>query len=180
MAIQHRSIAVGVFDSEEDAKAALAELKDAAFDPATIGVVTLRRQDAERLSETTGAPGQVRDDQTTGLLAGGLLGGVAGWLIGAASVAVPGLGALVAAGALVGAVGGAGIGAAAGGILGFLIDQGLGHEEARYYQERVQAGSILVTVRDPRRADEARDILRRCGGSDFMTRRGADTSPPLP
>jgi len=70
---------------------------------------------------------------------------------GASAVAVPGLGALIAAGALVGAVGGAGIGAAAGGLIGLLVENGFSHEEAQYYHERVHLGAALVTVRDTAR-----------------------------
>jgi hypothetical protein len=109
-------------------------------------------------------------DETTGILAGGVLGGVAGWLIGAATVAVPGLGALIAAGALVGAVGGAGLGAAAGGLIGLLVDHGLSHEEAEYYHEQVKLGAALVTVRDTSRAEEAQRILREYGAHDYQTR----------
>jgi hypothetical protein len=110
-------------------------------------------------------------DETTGILAGGALGGLAGWLIGATTVAVPGLGALLAAGALVAAVGGAGIGAATGGIVGYLVDRGLSHEEAHYYHERVRHGAVLVTVHvAPDRADEIRTIMQRHGGHDFHTR----------
>jgi hypothetical protein len=109
-------------------------------------------------------------DGTTGILAGGVLGGVAGWLIAASAVAVPGLGALIAAGALVGAVGGAGIGAAAGGLIGLLVDHGLSHEEAAYYHERVHLGAALVTVRDAARAEEAHAIMRQHGAHDYHTR----------
>ena len=67
-----------------------------------------------------------RFDETTGILAGGLLGGVAGWPSARQQLAVPGVGVLVAAGSTVAAVSGSGLRAAAGSALvGHFMDQGL-------------------------------------------------------
>jgi len=163
--MQPRMVA-GVFDDRADAEQALRALKDAEFPPDQISVVMLQtpRPEVEEHHK-------LHVDETTGILAGGALGGLAGWLIGATAVAVPGLGALLAAGALVGAVGGAGIGAATGGLIGHLVDAGLSHEEAGYYHERIRHGAALVTVRaDAGRADEAHAIMRRLGAHDYHTR----------
>ena len=164
--MQRENLVVGVFDDRVDAEEALRALKSADFEPDQISIVMLQTPHAE-VEERHGR----HIDETTGILAGGALGGLAGWLIGATAVAVPGLGALLAAGALVGAVGGAGLGAAAGGIIGHLIDLGLSREEAHYYQERVRHGAALLTVHAPAgRADEAHTILRQRGAHDYHTR----------
>jgi hypothetical protein len=171
--MQQRTMAVGIFDDHASAERALQALRDEGVEPSQIGVAALQQGSVG----AGGAPAehhQIRVDETTGILAGGLLGGVAGWLLGAATVAVPGLGALVAAGALVGALGGAGIGAAAGGLVGHLVDAGLSHEEARYYHERVHGGAVLVTVHTTAdHADRIRSVLQAHGGHDFHTRRPA-------
>ena len=157
---------VGVFDDHADAVEALQELKDVGFEPDQVSIVMLQAPQPEGE-----APQRFHVDGRTGILAGGVLGGLTGWLIGASAVAVPGLGALLAAGALVGAVGGAGIGAATGGIIGHLIDEGLTHEEARYYHERVRHGAVLMTVRaEGSRADEAHALMHRLGAHDYHTR----------
>ena len=157
---------IGVFDDRVDAEAALHELKAAGFEPSQISIVMLQTPQAE-VEEVH----RFHVDETTGILAGGALGGLAGWLIGATTVAVPGLGALLAAGALVAAVGGAGIGAATGGIIGHLIDEGLSQDEARYYDERVQHGAALMTVHaDGSRAEEAHTIMHGRGAHDYHTR----------
>jgi hypothetical protein len=168
--MQRRAMAVGVFADPERAWAALRALKDAGFERDHIGVAVLRAPDGEGVDLSDTDARHIRVDETTGILAGGVLGGVAGWLIGAAVVAVPGLGALIAAGALVGAVGGAGIGAAAGGLIGVLVDHGHSREEAEYYHEQVRLGAALVTVRDRARAKEAFEILRAHGAHDYRTR----------
>ena len=170
--MQQRTMVVGVFDDHASAERALQALRDAGVDPSQIGVATLQQDEVVGAAGAPAEHHQTRVDETTGILAGGLLGGVAGWLIGAATVAVPGLGALVAAGALVGALGGAGIGAAAGGLAGYLAEHGLSHEEAQYYHERVHAGAVLVTVQTAsHQADLMRSILQGHGGHDFHTRR---------
>jgi hypothetical protein len=166
--MQREKMVVGVFDDRADAEEALQALKSAGFGSDQVSVAMLQAPESEHALENTGP---ARVDETTGILAGGALGGLAGWLIGATAVAVPGLGALLAAGALVGALGGAGIGAATGGIMGYLIDRGLSHEEAGYYHERVRHGATLVSVHaDPSRADEAHTIMHRLGAHDFHTR----------
>ena len=164
--MQRERTVVGVFDDRVDAEEALRALKAAGFEAERVSVVMLQTPRAE--SERQDGP---RVDETTGILAGGALGGLAGWLIGATTVAVPGFGALLAAGALVGALGGAGIGAATGGILGYLMERGLSRAEAHYYHERIRHGAALVTVHaDAGRADQARTVLHRHGAHDFQTR----------
>jgi uncharacterized membrane protein len=164
------TLVVGIFDDRTDAEQALHALKGAGYQGDSVGIAALQTPQTSEVHSHE-EPHHIRVDETTGLLAGGILGGLAGWLIGAATVAIPGLGALVAAGALVGAVGGAGIGASAGGLIGHLIDRGLSQDEAHYYHERVQHGAIMVTVHtDPARATDVRTLLQQQGGHDFNTR----------
>jgi hypothetical protein len=164
------STVVGVFDDRTDAEEALLALKAADFLPGQIDVAALEAPQSQGVDHAPESNPATRVDGTTGILAGGMLGGVAGWLLAASTVAVPGLGALVAAGALVGALGGAGIGAATGGVLGYLLDHGLTQSEASYYHERVKHGSALVIVRADGRVADAQAIMQRHGGHDFHTR----------
>jgi len=87
----------------------------------------------------------------TGASLGTVLGGGAGLLAGIGALAIPGLGPIVAAGWLVAALTGAGVGAAAGGLLGSLTGAGISEADAHTYQEGVNSGGTLVTVR----ADDA-------------------------
>jgi hypothetical protein len=164
------TMAVGLFNDPMDAWEALHALRSAGFTREQIGVAALQAPEIEGQPASAHEHHRIYVDETTGILAGGVLGGVAGWLIAASAVAVPGLGALIAAGALVGAVGGAGIGAAAGGLIGLLVEHGLSHEEAQYYHERIHLGAALVTVRDTDRAEEAHASMHRHGAHDYHTR----------
>jgi len=83
----------------------------------------------------------------TGATVGTVLGGGAGLLAGLGSLAIPGVGPVVAAGWLIATLTGAGVGAAAGGLLGSLTGAGVEEADAKGYAEHVGRGGTLVTVR---------------------------------
>lgn len=85
---------------------------------------------------------------------GGAVGAVAAAVAAVGtSVALPGLG-LVIAGPLAAALAGAGAGGAAGGLLGALIGWGLPEERVKQYESGLREGGILMGVR-PRSAEDA-------------------------
>ncbi|MDA8597142.1 hypothetical protein N9L26_02260 [Candidatus Pacebacteria bacterium] len=98
------------------------------------------------------------DNMAEGAVEGAAKGGLIGAVIGlVASVGVLGpLGAVVTAGPIAtalgigGAVGatasGAVLGAATGGLVGALTNLGVGEPEARRFEERVEAGDVLIHV----------------------------------
>ena len=102
----------------------------------------------------------------TGAVLGGITGGALGWLVGIGALVIPGIGPIIAAGALATTLGGAAIGAAAGGLLGALVDLGIPKEDAEGYEASVRKGSILLTVaaRDDEQARAARAVFERHGG----------------
>jgi hypothetical protein len=104
-----------------------------------------------------------------------------GAALGVAALAIPGVGPLVAAGAIAeAAVGGAAVtgtalGAAAGGLAGLLSKHGVSHEDSRYYEDRVNQGGVFVSVDSSSAgvsADTASDILYRNGGHSSTRARG--------
>ena len=101
------------------------------------------------------------------------LGAGAGTLLGIAALAIPGVGPLVAAGAIASvaipgaALTGAAVGAAAGGLAGLLSDHGVERNDADYYEQRVNDGGVFVSVNASDAgisSETARDILYRAGG----------------
>ena len=165
--MQTRETVVGVFDDRDDAEDAINALKEAGFRADEIGVAARDRDTAGVLAEDTGT--QAGTGAATGALTGGLLGGVAGWLVGIGALAIPGIGPLVAAGPLAAALGGAALGATGGGLIGALTGAGVPEDEAKWYDERVRGGGILVSVNAHGRYDEARSIMREHGGHDFTS-----------
>ena len=86
-----------------------------------------------------------------GLGVGGAVGGGVGAALAAlfavgASVAIPGVG-LVVAGPIAAALAGAGAGAATGGLIGALVGAGIPEDRARAYEEGVRKGGVVIGTR---------------------------------
>jgi uncharacterized protein (TIGR02271 family) len=152
---------VGLFRKTIAAERAIRDLKDAGFTDQQIGVLMRDKDEARRVAEQTGT--KAGEAAAAGAITGGALGGLVGVLAGIGALVIPGIGPIVAGGALASTLAGAGIGAAAGGLLGALVGLGIPEEEARYYELGLQEGGILVSVDAGSRTVEARDILVRAG-----------------
>jgi len=97
---------------------------------------------------TSGDPAQGAETGAgTGATVGTIIGGGAGLLAGIGSLAIPGVGPIIAAGWLIATLTGAGIGAAAGGIAGALTGAGISEADAKTYAEGIGKGGTLVSVR---------------------------------
>lgn len=107
----------------------------------------------------------------TGAATGAVLGGVAGWLAGIGSLAIPGLGPLIAAGPIMAALSGAAAGGTLGGITGSLVGMGIPEFEAKKYEGHVKSGSVLVSVHSENstETDRAKGIFEAAGAKDVAT-----------
>ena len=160
---------VAVYDELNDAYQAIEELRDAGIDRSNVSLVTgdPGREYAPYFQEA----GSERDEPIEGALAGGAIGGIAGFLLGLGALAIPGIGPVVAAGPLVSGLIGVGIGAAGGGLLGALVKAGIPEEEAGYYLEGVRQGGTLVAVRVMSyQADDVINIVERNNPIDLEER----------
>ncbi|MBC6697869.1 hypothetical protein H8B14_07055 [Hymenobacter sp. BT190] len=98
------------------------------------------------------------DKAMEGAGVGSAIGGTAGAVIGAiaaigTSVALPGLG-LIIAGPIAAALAGAGAGGLTGGLVGALVGSGIPEEHAVEYENDVKNGGIVMGVK-PRNAEDA-------------------------
>lgn len=82
----------------------------------------------------------------TGAVAGGVLAGALGWLVGIGSLAIPGAGPLIAAGPILAALSAAAAGGAIGGLAGALVGLGIPEYEAKRYEGAIKNGNILISV----------------------------------
>jgi len=160
-----RSTVVGVFHELEQARMAIEALKEHGFNPDSISILSPRKEDTQALAEDTGT--HAGSGAATGAVTGGILGGLGGWLVGIGAIAIPGIGPIIAAGAIATAIAGAAIGASVGAIAGALIGMGVPEDEAKYYENEVKSGRTLVTVGAAGRYDEARQLLRQNGAYDI-------------
>jgi uncharacterized protein (TIGR02271 family) len=168
---------VGLFKNQVDAERAIERLKNAGFSESQIGVAMRDRAQQQELIEGSGT--QAADGAATGAIGGGVLGGVIGLLAGVGALAIPGVGPIIAGGALASTLAGAGIGAAAGGLLGALVGMGVPEEDARHFDEGFRAGGILVTVNAAGRVEEAREYLYESGADMGSISRGKVESPTV-
>jgi hypothetical protein len=109
----------------------------------------------------------------TGAATGGIAGGVIGLLAGIGALAIPGLGAFIAAGPIMAALSGAAAGATAGGLLGGLIGLGIPEIEAKHYETKLRLGNYLVSVHADTSddVDRVKAIYKEAGAEDIGTSR---------
>jgi uncharacterized membrane protein len=167
-----QSIASAVFDSRAEAERAVSQLRSAGVQDADISIVA---QDHGKNVSTDGA-----GEKTGDFVSKAALGAGAGALLGIAALAIPGVGPLVAAGAIAeSAIGGAAltgtaIGAAAGGLGSLLTKHGVSDEDARYYEDSVNNGGVFVSVDSSTTVDRqtVSAILHQAGGHSSSQARG--------
>jgi hypothetical protein len=102
----------------------------------------------------------------------GLVGGIAGFLVGIGALTIPGFGPLVAAGPIMTALSGAAVGAAVGGVGGCLIGLGLPEYEAKLYAGKITEGNMLIVAHcddDPARQSSARSVFEAVNAHDIST-----------
>ena len=165
----NQNLVSAVFDSQSEAERAVTQLRSAGVNDSAISIIA--QHDGSTTTTTDGSGAEAATD----VIGKTALGAGAGTLLGIAALAIPGVGPLVAAGAIAAAavpgaaLTGAAIGAAAGGLTGLLTDHGVDSDDASYYEERVNNGGVFVSV-DTSEAgvspESAREILLSSGGQN--------------
>src|SRR5262249_28022279 len=130
MATLRRSTIVGVFDDRKHANQAVAELRQAGFSEAQIGVAMRRTKDSADAA-TTGDETYAEEGAVAGALTGLGLGALAG--LGVLAGVVPVIGPAIAGGTMGVLLSNAALGAGVAGLAGTLVGWGIPEEEARYY-----------------------------------------------
>jgi hypothetical protein len=155
--------------NESQAREIVLALKDGGFSGPDVSVLFPDRGGSRDFAheQHTKAP----EGATTGAVTGGALGGVVGFLAGIGTLAIPGVGPLIAAGPIMAALSGAAAGATVGGVTGALVGYGIPEYEAKRYEGKVREGNILISVHteDGGERARARDIFERYGAEDIGT-----------
>jgi len=101
---------------------------------------------------------------------GAIVGGTLGWLAGIGSLAIPGLGAFIAAGPIMAMLGGAAVGGAVGGTAGGLLGLGLPEYEAKQYEGKLREGNILLSVHTTsgEQIKKAEKVFKDFGAQNIM------------
>jgi len=163
----------GLFDSHAQAADAVKRLRDLGVRSEDISLVANNAEGYVIENED-----DIAEGAEAGAGIGAIIGGAGGLLAGLGTIAIPGIGPVVAGGWLlataVGAIAGAVVGGATGGLIGALTQAGISEPEAHVYAEGVRRGGTLVTARvEDRKADGADVILHKGGRVDLAARRRA-------
>jgi hypothetical protein len=128
--------------TEPQANTILTTLRNLNFPSSDISVILPdKRSDTKNIS--------MKEDAIRGAETGGVVGGVLGLVAGLSALAIPGIGAFLAAGPLVSALGGAVAGGVVGGLAGgsgAVHPLGLPKEVSDRIENRLRAGDILISV----------------------------------
>ncbi|MBC8164542.1 MAG: general stress protein [Bryobacteraceae bacterium] len=161
--------AFGIYKSRAQAERAVDTFTQNGFSNDDISVLLPDSHSSEEFAheKNTKAP----EGTATGVATGGAIGGTLGLLAGIGSLAIPGIGPLIAAGPIMGALAGLGAGGAIGGIVGALIGMGIPEYEAKRYEGRVKDGGILLSVHcdTSEEVSRAKSLLDQTGAEDVAS-----------
>src|SRR5262245_12314317 len=156
-----------IYSGRTAVEEAVDHLRSAGFRSTDISVLFPDNQGTKDFAheKSTKAP----EGLATGVVAGGIAGGVLGWLTGIGALAIPGLGAFIAAGPIVAALAGVGAVGALGGIIGALAGMGVPEYEAKRFEGRVRDGGVLLSVHCDNEdwVKRAKEVMRQSGGQDI-------------
>ncbi len=152
----------GVFKDRESAEHAYRSIHERGYDKDDVNLVMsddTRKRYFETREDDTVADTELGSKALEGAGAGAGIGGTVGAVAAAiaaigTSLAIPGLG-LVVAGPIAAALAGAGAGGLTGGLIGALVGSGIPEDRAKEYEEDVKNGGIVMAVK-PRSDDDAR------------------------
>ena len=169
----------GVFKSREEADVAVNALRSLGIPEKRLGIVAPgsapERLEAGVPVTDSEAPGMGR---AMGAAVGGAMGAAGGATAGlaVASLAIPGIGPLIAFGMVGAALLGV-VGAAAGSAVGDTVEEGLGegipHEDVYLYEDSLRHGHSIVIAyaEEGEQADQAAKALKNAGAEDLDTLR---------
>jgi hypothetical protein len=164
------STVTGIYDSTAEAERVAAALREGGFGEEHVSLLTPGTTQGELDEVPTTETEQPGMGKALGGTVGGALGVAGGLQIGAAaaSLLVPGVGPVLAAG-IVGAallgLGGAATGAAVGGSLEGSMAKGLPHDELFVYEDALRRGRsvVLVVAEDEAMEEAARKTFEQTG-----------------
>jgi hypothetical protein len=147
----------GLFRDRDSAERAYQSVTERGYGEDDVSLV-MSDDTRERHFTNDGRETELGSKAAKGAGIGGAIGGTLGAIAAAiaavgTSIAIPGLG-LVIAGPIAAALAGAGAGAATGGLLGALIGWGIPEERIKEYEQGIKEGGILMGVK-PRNPEDA-------------------------
>jgi hypothetical protein len=140
-----------LFNDRDSAERAYQSVSSRGYDNDAVNVVMSDETRKKHFDKVDGAETELGTKAAEGAGVGGAIGGTLGAIVAAVgavgtSIAIPGLG-LVIAGPIAAAIAGAGAGGAAGGLVGALVGWGIPEERVKRYESGIKSGGILMGVK---------------------------------
>lgn len=162
-------LVTGMFRDRESAERAYGSLTSRGYDKDDVNLM-MSDETRNKHFAADGKETELGNKALEGAGTGAAIGGTLGATLAAiaaigTSVALPGLG-LIVAGPLAAALAGAGAGGATGGIIGALIGAGIPEERVKHYETGLKEGGIVMGVNA--RSDEDAEYFE----SDWKNNRG--------
>ncbi|TCS35990.1 hypothetical protein EDC30_10853 [Paucimonas lemoignei] len=147
----------GLFRDRDSAERAYRAVTERGYASNDVNLVMSDETRKRHFANTGGTQTELGNKAAEGAGVGGAIGGTLGAIAAAiaavgTSVAIPGLG-LVVAGPLAAALAGAGAGGLTGGLVGALVGAGIPEERVKHYESGIKEGGILMGVRPRSRED---------------------------
>lgn len=161
MADNNSPYVTGLFRDRESAERAYQGVVDRGYKQDDVNLVMSDETRDKHFGSAAGRETELGTKAAEGAGIGAGIGGTLGAIAAAVaavgtSIALPGLG-LVIAGPVAAALAGAGAGGAAGGLVGALIGWNIPEERVKQYEEGIKQGGILMGVR-PRNDEDAAQL----------------------
>lgn len=152
----------GLFKDRDSAENAYRSMKDRGYGEGDVNLL-MSDETRDRHFKNDARDTELGDKALEGAGVGSAIGGTVGAVLAAiaaigTSVALPGLG-LIVAGPLAAALAGAGAGGLTGGLVGALVGSGIPEEHAKTYDEGIRNGGIYMGV--DARNDEDADFFEK-------------------
>ena len=160
-----RSWVTGTFRDRDSAERAYNSMTGRGYSQDDVNL--LMSDDTRKKYFSDDAKTELGSKALEGAGAGGAIGGTIGAVLAAlaavgTSIAIPGLG-IVIAGPIAAALAGAGAGAATGGLIGALVGAGIPEDRAKIYEKDIKSGGIVMGV-NPRTPEDAEYFEREWKG----------------
>ena len=150
---------IGVYKDHDTALEAVADLKEAGFPVKHISIIGLAETEVVDNDLHVSPKNPLK---MGGVAAGTALGTTVGILTGAGLFAIPGLGFVFGAGAVIGAIAGFDFGLIGGGIASLFMTLGVHEEAAKKYHKELEEGKYIVLAQgSPENVQHAMDILTK-------------------
>ncbi len=159
---------IGIYDSKSSSEKGISKLKKQGFVSDEISLLIPDKAITDEESFELKSKGSI--GVTSGGIAGAVIIGAIGWLIGIGAFS-SNEGPFLASGAIVSAIAGAGIGGIIGGIIGALIAFGISELEEKKYKHLSHSAGILLSVhcKDSDWSNQAKKLLEITGAHDIAS-----------